>query len=292
MKYRFDDYLLNLLACPLCKGHLSFSSLEIRCRACDQCFPQKDEGIVDLLPRNLLHNARTDWAERQDMMERWYKDLFAASWAGTSLALDYNPYARILSSYSGVILDVGGGAGIVRRYLTACEQYIILDPSLYWRKAAPESIAERFFRLQRKPRFIRGLGEYLPFTDQVFDSVLAFWTINHVSDPKAVFREVWRVVRRGGRFLVALEDMEPTLVDLLRGTLLNFSMAGALRVLGQKCRCTVLTEPWPVANDHLRIIESDVRRWSAPYFEVGLRGWIGRYLTYEFKKLESTQSES
>ena len=47
---------------------------------------------------------------------------------------------------------------------------------------------------------VEGMGEKLPFPNEEFDLVIANAVMEHVRDPKEVFREVYRVLRPGGGF--------------------------------------------------------------------------------------------
>jgi len=52
-------------------------------------------------------------------------------------------------------------------------------------------------------RFIRANLESLPITDGTVDLVVSNCTINHAEDKKRVWREIFRVLKEGGRFVVS-----------------------------------------------------------------------------------------
>src|SRR5688500_10376956 len=49
-------------------------------------------------------------------------------------------------------------------------------------------------------KFARADAQRIPFADQTFDAVLASHMLYHVPDRQATFRQVRRVLKRGGRF--------------------------------------------------------------------------------------------
>jgi len=51
--------------------------------------------------------------------------------------------------------------------------------------------------------FVQGDIEFLPFKSECFDGVTSNCVINHASDKARVYREIHRVLRKGGRFVVA-----------------------------------------------------------------------------------------
>lgn len=52
-------------------------------------------------------------------------------------------------------------------------------------------------------RFVAGSVEDLPFADQTFDAVTSNCVINHALDKTKVYREIYRVLKRDGRFVIS-----------------------------------------------------------------------------------------
>jgi len=90
------------------------------------------------------------------------------------------------------ILDLGAGAGIVEqlqfRGLVACVAGVDPDPRVLDNPHLDEAAV--------------GVGERIPFEDDRFDLVVCDNVVEHLEDPGAVFREVGRVLKPGGHFLL------------------------------------------------------------------------------------------
>lgn len=278
--------LQALLVCPLCKGDLTFSPGLIRCICCLAEFPQTIDGILNLMPHNPLVEEAANWQRRQLAMEQWYDQLAAnPAEAYYCFTHDYAPYAPILAELSGSVLDIGGGNGIVRQFLSKDTKYVVIDPSLDWLDPKWLTIADKFPCLETKLNFIRGLGEYLPFAPRSFDHVLALWSLNHAYQPATVFQEVYRILRPQGHFLVVLEDMEPKWSELW-SVLAQIEEKERRRVLVRwKLRCTLRSCEWPLQEDHVRIRESDLRQWVSGRFTIQWRSWMGECLAYKFLRI-------
>lgn len=62
-------------------------------------------------------------------------------------------------------------------------------------------------------RFIKGEIENLPFADESFHAVMSNCVINHARDKKKVYREIYRVLKSGGRFVISDAVTEKPLPD-------------------------------------------------------------------------------
>jgi SAM-dependent methyltransferase len=96
------------------------------------------------------------------------------------------------------VLDLGSGEGQLARRLCrgAPEPEIVvgLEPSAAQLAGAVGRAGG--------PRYVRGVGERLPFQDGCFDGIVCCLVIEHSSDPDALLAEAVRVLAVGGRFLL------------------------------------------------------------------------------------------
>jgi len=85
---------------------------------------------------------------------------------------------------NGSLLDVGAGKGPYRRY-TSCEKYTSLESN-------PDL----------NPTVV-GTADQMPFNDSEFDSILCTEVIEHMPEPEQVLKEVYRVLKPGGKLLLS-----------------------------------------------------------------------------------------
>ncbi len=103
----------------------------------------------------------------------------------------------------GTGLEVGVGTG---RFSVPFGVKIGVDPS------------EKALRIAKSRGIlcVRGVGEALPFKNSTFDFVLMVTTICFLESPEASFREVFRVLKKGGVFIVGFVDADSPLGALYR----------------------------------------------------------------------------
>jgi ubiquinone/menaquinone biosynthesis C-methylase UbiE len=252
------------------------------------------------------------WVSRQTEMEGWYKRFTKEHENPVeSLNREYGPFIEILAKLQGTILDIGGGAGLAGAYMGPEVQYIVIDPSPIWLDESWSSIRKKLNPEGASPIFIKGIGENLPFPSSKFDSILAFWSLNHASSPKQCIVEMHRVLKPQGKVLLVLEDMEPSWNDVARLCYqeLKSRLGRHVRdpmdwhqdtiptiqstIKGDiiRSKATIVYKlsgkAWPLQSDHLRISEDDLRNWLQDRFRTLERNWSGGFVSYELERLHA-----
>jgi SAM-dependent methyltransferase len=101
--------------------------------------------------------------------------------------------------FHGIVLDVGVGPQSNPTHLEQCRGkgglFVGIDPLV---GEQPRDFA-----------FVKGLGEYLPFRDQLFDQVLFVTSLDHFIDPAVALVEACRVLRDDGTLCIFHGEKDP-----------------------------------------------------------------------------------
>lgn len=106
----------------------------------------------------------------------------------------------------GRLLDLGGGTGRVAAALRDdVDEIVIADVSMGMLKRTPRSTLEP----------VCSYSESLPFPDNFFERVIMVDALHHVLDQPASAREMFRVLKPGGRIVIEEPDINSFAVKLI-----------------------------------------------------------------------------
>ena len=139
--------------------------------------------------------------------DSWHNGVAATEFSSTGL---HDPWhltvARLLPSLHGQnVLEIGCGRGDFAIYLASKypkAQICAVDYS----EAAIEIGKSKAARSGVKVNFKTDNAESLSFEDRVFDFVISCECMEHVAEPSRMAREICRVLRPGGRFILTTEN--------------------------------------------------------------------------------------
>jgi len=98
------------------------------------------------------------------------------------------------------ILDVGCGTGFFARNVAKNGAKVVaLDMSENMLKVAKEIARKENLKI----KFVKGNAEKLPFKNSSFDKLIAVDLIQHLNEPKEFIKEASRVVKKGGKIVLA-----------------------------------------------------------------------------------------
>ena len=141
------------------------------------------------------------WAEDLDYPEELaaVPDGAVESFAGVA-----NPFSLGRLELGERVLDIGSGAGtdsLVAAQMVGDEGHVTgidMTPEMLAKARAAAAELER-----KNVEFVESEAEQLPFSDASFDVVISNGVIDLVPDKDAVFSEIFRVLKPGGRIQIA-----------------------------------------------------------------------------------------
>lgn len=119
----------------------------------------------------------------------------------------------------GSILEIGSGPdylGLEWLSKTKATKLTGLEISLNMINVAQKNAGE--YGLESRVKYVKGDAHKLPFTDSKFDGVFSCESLHEWVEPSLVFSEIYRILKSGGKFLVAdlRRDMNPLVKYLMK----------------------------------------------------------------------------
>jgi len=222
-------------------------------------------GVTD---KRYIDSVTERWLDDEGNSQRLYADI--SSLSGGDIPKD----ARVLD------MACGCGTFVYYGLLQGLDVWGV-DPE-GWKHTFNRMKADVYgYPQEWKYRFIKGIGETLPFTDQTFDFVFSYQTLEHVQDVKRCLQEMLRVLRPGGAMFLRSPDYRSIFEGHYRLPWLPlFPRSLARLYLGMLGRPTVglstinyVTTPSikrMLRNEKVRIIDLD-RQNARDMFREGLR---------------------
>jgi len=204
---------LNLLACPVCRGRLTFSGVpgrsilagDLTCESCGKSY-----AIVDGIPRFIEAKELTGFNRRFAGLYDWFSwgyRLFSKV-AFTYIGMDEETGRREITDRlepgGGKVLEVSVGPGVNLPYLLKrgdVGEVFGLDISLGQLMRCQSYIRKQGWDVD----LFLGNGEQLPFEGDSFEGVFHVGGINFFNEKKAAIDEMIRVAKPGARILIADE---------------------------------------------------------------------------------------
>lgn len=138
-----------------------------------------------------------------------------------------------------LVLDVGCGRGLDGVQMAGNGGFVIgLEPSSVMLGYAREYIARSCVNMT----LVRGVGENLPFRIGCVDKVVCKGALDHFIDPLSVLSEMARVLKSGGRAVIAVANFGS----------LGFALGRAVHFLWKRVskKDGGLIMPWETPSDH------------------------------------------
>lgn len=186
------------LVCPITKttlteieGGLKSSSSEFRYNS--------EKQFWDFIPTNSKELDKKEWNTWNELQKNGVTSYESSpeNNLGVGYRKDFIQFANFCD-FDGLILDVGVGPQQIPTHIEFNTKenatFVGIDPL--------EGIQPKKFP------FIKALGEYLPFKDNLFDQVLFVTTLDHFIDPRKALIEAKRVVKENGSILIWLGEKD------------------------------------------------------------------------------------
>lgn len=196
-----QSYFLNIAQCTDCGGPLQIEAASIFCAHCSRIFAVS-EGILDMRPLGSLPIPvpydDPDYIKLQAFIPRMTNFTYNSKIALLIHDPGHRAIEKLSRSQASVTVDIGCGYAYHRHFIPTSNYYIGLDSDF-------SSLSEGQNKLPKDRTFlIFGCAERLPFRPAAVEKIVAIYTLEHFFYLDAALREVKRVLKKNGEFLVSI----------------------------------------------------------------------------------------
>ena len=187
------------IACPICGNN------EV-----ERLFEKQGCTFVQCLTDELVYiDPQPDREELQEVYDRYGEEFFVLP-ESIAASGDYPDYRRRFIDFrqTNRLLEIGTAAGafLIRCRKDGWDTYGV-------ELSAPSS---RLAREQHGLNVITGTIHDGGYENDFFDVVVAWQTLEHVTNPREVIKEVWRILRPKGLFVLSVPCWKGISIRLLR----------------------------------------------------------------------------
>lgn len=182
----------SIFICPECKNKLEYLEEKFICNKCRNVFFKK-EGVIDFSNLKIPDDTKKTIEQFGELwrifnhVEEYHRDQFL-NWVHPLKKDDFK---------GKKVLEAGCGKG---RHTIIVSSF---DPESLFAIDLSESIYIAGTRLKEKNCiFSRCNINTLPFEDESFDIIFSVGVVHHLIDPESGIRELWRVLKKGGKLCV------------------------------------------------------------------------------------------
>jgi len=192
-----NSSFIKILCCPGSHAALKLERDVLLEPSTLQCFEVTASGIPRLLPPDITENAlRQIEHYNEDLAKQYGENLLYPHTQEYMAYLDHCLKKEVLASDLECVGEFCCGLGeVLKLFGERVSLGIGVDVSLPMLEKARQVSANRSDYL-----YVQGDATNLPLVDQSVGSVFILGGVHHVTDRRALFKEVERVLRPGGRF--------------------------------------------------------------------------------------------